>query len=75
MADDGKSQLVEITWPSLDDLRQINSGGRIEFISVRMKVKSRERDFTAIIIENRTERKVSYLEYIGYRERYKESSV
>ena len=72
IADDGKSKIVEISWPSNNDLRQILSGGQIEFVSVRMKLKTPELEFVARIIENRTERNISYIEYEGYRERYKD---
>jgi len=37
-----------------------------------MKLKTPVIDFAARVIENRTERKISYIEYEGYRERYKD---
>lgn len=69
---DGKSQIVEITWPSKDDFRRILSEGQIESISVRMKLKTPVIDFAARIIENGQERKISHSEYIEIKDRIKE---
>ena len=69
---DGKSQIVEITWPSKDDFRQILSEGKIESISVRMKLKTPVIDFAARVIENGQKKKISRIEYIEYKDRIKD---
>ena len=72
MADDGKSKIVEITWPSKDDFRQILSEGKIESISVRTKLKTPVIEFAARVIENGLERKINHPEYIDFKDRIKE---
>jgi len=69
---DGKSQIVEITWPSKDDFQQIFSEGQIESVSVRMKLKTPVIDFAARVIENGQKRKISRIEYIEYKDRIKD---
>ena len=69
---DGKSQIVEITWPSKDDFRKILSEGKIESISVRTKLKTPVIEFAARVIENGLERKINHPEYIDFKDRIKE---
>ena len=71
-AADGKSQIIEITWPSKDDFRRILSEGQIESVSVRMKLKTPVIDFAARVIENGQERKISHAEYIEIKYRIKD---
>ena len=71
-APDGKSQIIEITWPSKDDFRRILSEGQIESVSLRMKLKTPVIDFVARVIENGQERKISHTEYIEFKDKIKE---
>ena len=64
-AHDGKSEIVELTWPSKDDIRQILAYGRIEHATIKIKCNKENDEFTAKAIENKVEREISWSEYIS----------
>ena len=69
---DGKSQIVEITWPSKEELRQIFSEETIESISVHIQLKTPVIDFAARVKENGQVRKINHAEYAEFKKRIKD---
>ena len=67
-ARDKKSEIVELTWPTKDDIRQILSQGKIEYATIRVQIENLQNDFTAKVIENGLEREITLSEYRSYKD-------
>ena len=68
---DGKSEIVELAWPTKDEIRQILQHGKIEFVTIRVQTENKV-DFTARVIENELERKIKHSEYLELKGKIKE---
>ena len=67
-AHDRKSEIVELTWPTKDEIRQILAQGRIEHATIKIECRKENDEFTAKAIENRVEREISWSEYSSYKD-------
>lgn len=70
-APDGR-MFIELTWPTKDDIRQILSQGKIEYVAIRVQIENLQNDFTAKVIENGLEREITLSEYRSYKDDIKQ---
>ena len=69
---DRKSEIIELTWPTKNDIRQILSQGKIEYATIRIKCNKEDDELTARVIENGLEREITRSEYHSYKDQIKQ---